>query len=112
MPLYKPIEKVTKKTSKEETMLEALKKMKVKVSYKLKQLMRGADKLTVVVIKGNVFVFQYSSSPPPRFDKMKSLLMITGEKIEGPVLEKVQKFILTRKRNKKYTKTSQGKLFI
>lgn len=94
-------------------MLVALKEQKVKLSPKLKSLIRTGDKLTVVVLKsGEVFVFRYSTSPPPRYDQMKTLKMITGDKIDGAVLEKVQKLITDRKSKKTVIKTTQGKLFV
>ena len=94
-------------------MLAALGEQKVKVSPKLKNLIRTGDKLTVVVLKSDeVFVFQYSTSPPPRYDQMKTLKLITGGKIEGALLEKVQKLINDRKSKKTVIKTTQGKLFV
>ena len=93
------------------SMIDVLKQNKVKLSSNLKNEIEKADKLTVVVLKsGEMFVFKYSTSPPPRYDKMKSLKLIDGNKIEGDVLEKVQKVIKQNKTT--FTKTMQGKLFV
>ena len=90
------------------SILEALKSYKIEVNPTLKNMIKDAEKLTVVVLKsGETYVFKYSTSPPPRYNKMKSLKLITGEKIDGNTLEKVQKII----NNKNFVKTVNGKLF-
>ena len=62
-------------------------------------------------VLSNVYVFQYSSSPPPRYEKMKSLKHITGKDIEtirGDELQRV-KDVLNKK---KYTSTVQGRFYV
>ena len=95
-------------------MLDALKANNIKIDSKLKKLVSTSNsKLTVVALKsGDVFVFQYSSSPPPNYEKMKSLKLITGDKIEDKILEKVQSVITEGKNKQTFIKTPQGKLFI
>ena len=95
-------------------MLDALKANNIKIDSKMKKLISASSsKLTVVALKsGDVFVFQYSSSPPPNYERMKSLKLITGDKIEGQILEKVQSFITEGKKKQSFVKTPQGKLFV
>lgn len=95
-------------------MLDALKSKNINIDPKLKKLIStSSSKLTVVALKsGDVFVFQYSSSPPPNYEKMKSLKLITGDKIEGKILENVQSVITEGKRKQNFIKTPQGKLFV
>lgn len=95
-------------------MLDALKSKNINIDPKLKKLIStSSSKLTVVALKsGDVFVFQYSSSPPPNYEKMKSLKLITGDKIEGKILENVQSVITEGKRKQSFIKTPQGKLFV
>lgn len=95
-------------------MLDALKTNNIKIDSKMKNLISASSsKLTVVALKsGDVFVFQYSSSPPPNYERMKSLKLITGDKIEGKILEKVQSVITKAKRKQSFITTPQGKLFV
>lgn len=95
-------------------MLNTLKSKNINIDPKLKKLIStSSSKLTVVALKSeDVFVFQYSSSPPPNYEKMKSLKLITGDKIEGKILENVQSVITEGKRKQNFIKTPQGKLFV
>lgn len=103
MPKYNNVQGIS--------MLEALKTQNVKLKYK--DTIKNTNNLTVVVLKsGDVFVFKYSTSPPPNYDKMKSLKLITGDKIDGQLLERVQNIISKGKESKTFIKTTQGKLFV
>lgn len=112
MPDYSPSKTTVEKKVKEEPSLTMLvKKFKLKLSPELRKIIKSSDKLTVVKVGSKVYVFQYSASPPPRYDNMKSLKHITGKDIEtitGDELQRV-KDVLNKK---KYTSTVQGRFYV
>jgi len=111
MPGYSPSKTTVEKKVKEPSMTMLVKKYKLKISPELRKIIEGSDKLTVVKVGSKVYVFQYSTSPPPRYDKMKSLKHITGKDIEtitGDELQRV-KDVLNKK---KHTSTVQGRFYV
>lgn len=111
MPGYSPSKTTVEKKVKEQSMTMLVKKHKLKISPELRKIIKSSDKLTVVKVGSKVYVFQYSASPPPRYDKMKSLKHITGKDIEtitGDELQRV-KDVLNKK---KYTSTVQGRFYV
>ena len=108
MPGYSPSKGVKKAVKKEvkPSMLNL-----VKVSTTLQNIIKSSDKLTVVKVGSKVYVFQYSTSPPPNYNKMKSLKHITSKGIEtitGDELQRV-KDVLNKKN---HTLTIQGKFYV